>query len=222
MAMRIPIVLALLALVSPTAAVPLQAVFDRAPAGGGYDRYLVLETGTVYTGGLVIGPTWDDDRQMFLVDEPGFDVRIVGNGAILDLAGQQICISFCRNRLDIEDCIVVRGGIRFRGDHSPEHDRRPVGSVRYCTFWQPDDYAVRMQGAGDGILLERNIVVDAVDTGLDYILWSGKAGEHLPTGLAFGLSIQIAQYGFPEVRDNWTWFTDPQQNADPLHHFCFL
>ena len=39
----------------------LQAAFETAAAQGGYDRYLVLETGRIYTGGLLIGPTWDND-----------------------------------------------------------------------------------------------------------------------------------------------------------------
>ncbi|HOX27193.1 MAG TPA: hypothetical protein PLL30_15800 [Candidatus Krumholzibacteria bacterium] len=219
---RMVLCLGQLLLSVPAVAVPLQAVYDRAPAQGGYDRYLTLETGVVYTGGLLVGPTWDDDRQVFLDDELGLDVMIEGRGAVLDLQGQQICISFCDHRLDIVDCVVTHGGIRFRGELSPGEDRSPAGSVRYCTFWQPDDYAVRLQGAGDGIVLERNIVVDAVDTGLDYVIWSGVAGPHLPTGLAFGLSVQIATYGFPDVRDNWTWFADPQDNAEQIHHFCFL
>jgi hypothetical protein len=204
------------------AAASLQAVYETAPAAQGYDRYLELETGVTYTGGLLIGPTWDDDRQEFLRDEAGLDVMIAGNGAILDLQGQQICISFCDNRLDIEDCIVLNGGIRFRGERFPDEDLSPQGSVRHCTFYRPHDYALRLQGAGEGIVLERNIVVDCMDTGLDYVIWSSEAGPNLPTGLAFGLSVQTGAYGSPEVRDNWTWFADSHQNDEPFHHFCFL
>lgn len=208
--------------VLPAAAVPLQAIFETAPVQDGYDRYLVLQTGVVYTGGLWIGPTWDEDYQVFRDDCRGLDVKIEGRGAILDLQGQQICISFCRNRLDIEDCIIINGGIRFRGDISAEQDIRPTGSVRYCTFWRPHDYAVRLDGTGDGILLERNIVVDAVDTGLDFMVWHSEFGPLMPTGLAFGLSVQTYTSGFPDVLDNWTYFTDPLLNQVDLHHFCFL
>jgi hypothetical protein len=216
----LPLFLLLIAAVAGST--PLQEAYESAPAQGGYDRYLVLETGVVYTGGLLIGPTWDDDRQMFRDDEAGLSVKIEGRGAILDLQGRQICISYCRHRLDIEDCIIIGGGIRFRGDISLTEDRRPVGSVRYCTFYRPHDYAVRFEGAGEGILLERNIVVDPVDTGLDFMIWNGEFGSLLPTGLAFGLSVQVQTYGFPEVLENWTYFTDPWLNSEALHHFGFL
>jgi len=205
-----------------TAAVTLQSAYESAPAGGGYDRILELEHGRVYTGGLLIGPTWDEDRSEFLDLELGHDVLIDGNGAVLDLQGQMICISFCDNRLDIQDCIIINGGIRYRGDNTPDVDRVPRGTVRYCTFYRPHDYAVRLQGAGAGVVCERNIVVDAVDTGLDYVIWTSEAGVNLPTGLAFGLSVQIGSFGMPQVRDNWTWFSDPQINAEALHHYCFL
>jgi hypothetical protein len=220
----VAIILAPLVLVAAAAmarAATLQAMVEAAPPQGGYDHLVTLETGVTYHGGLLLGPTWDDDRQRFLA-EPGADVKIEGNGAVLDLQGQEICVSFCAARLDIEDCIIIDGGIRFRGDADPTTDRTPEGSVRHCTFWRPRDYAVRLQGAGEGVLLERNLVVDVVDTGFDYLVWSGVAGENLPTGLAFGLSVQAGTYGEPTVRENWTWFSDPALNADPLHHFGFL
>jgi hypothetical protein len=212
----------ILALAGPATAVTLKEALQAAPAGGGYDRYVVLQTGVVYEGGFLVGATWDDDRQIFRDDEPGFDVKIVGNGAILDLQGQQICVSFCRSRLDIEDCIILNGGVRFRGDRTPQVDRVPNGSVRYCTFYQPHDYAVRLQGAGSGITLERNIVVDTQDTGLDYVIWSGAAGENLPTGICFAPSVQTGEFGVPQMFDNWTYFHDPTANADPLYHYAFL
>ncbi len=210
------------ALASSASAITLKEALQSAPAAGGYDRYVVLETGVVYDGGFLVGATWDDDRQVFRDEEQGFDVKIVGNGAILDLQGQQICVSFCRNRLDIEDCIILNGGVRFRGDRTPQVDRVPSGSVRYCTFYRPHDHAVRLQGAGSGITLERNIVVDTQDTGLDYVIWSGVAGENLPTGACFAPSVQTADFGVPQMRDNWTYFLDPQINDDPLYHYVFL
>lgn len=211
-----------LAAAAPAAAISLRAAFEAAPAWDGYDRYLVLEPGRVYTGGLVIGPTWDEDRTLFQDMELGLDVMIEGHGAVLDMQGGSLCISFCGNRLDMVDCVVVDGGVRFRGDIDPGRDRTPEGSVRHCTFYRPRDYAVRLQGVGDGVLLERNIVVDAADSGPDGLIWTGILAENLPTGLAFGLSVQTGFYGTPVVRDNWTWFSDPAVNADPLHHFGFL
>jgi hypothetical protein len=202
--------------------IPLQSAFEAAGPQSGYDRYLVLQTGQVYTGGLLIGPCWDNDRTLFLDDEAGLDLMIEGNGAILDLQGQQICISFCGNRLDIQDCIILNGNVRFRGEVDPEVDRTPEGSVRYCTFYRPHDYAVRLAGTGAGVLLERNIVVDPVDTGQEGLVWSGITGENLPTGLAFGLTVQVGTYGLADVQDNWTWFSDPVRNEELLNHFCLL
>lgn len=220
MRLLLPIVMvASLAVACP--ATTLQAVFEAAPALHGYDRYLELETGVTYHGGLLIGATWDDERQQFL-PEPALDVKIVGQGAILDLQGQEICVSFCSNRLDLEDCIILDGGVRFRGDADLSTDRTPEGSVRHCTFYRPRDFAVRLPGAGAGVLLERNVVVDPMDTGLDAVVWSGLAGPNLPTGIAFGLSVQTGTYGLPTVQDNWTWFSDPHLNDDLLHHYGFF
>ena len=204
------------------APVTLQSAFEAAGPQGGYDRYLVLQTGQVYTGGLLIGPTWDDDRTMFIDDELGLDVMIEGNGAILDLQGQQICISYCGNRLDLTDCIILNGGVRFRGELDQAVDRTPEGSVSYCTFYEPHDYAVRLEGAGAGVFCSRNIVVNTVDTGPDVQAWNGITSSNLPTGLAFGLSVQTATYGTPNIQDNWTWFREASINAELLRHYCLL
>jgi len=202
-------------------ATTLREVYESAGPGGGYDRDLVLTTGQVYTGGLLIGPvlspfSWE------LEGERGEDVRITGNGAILDLRGEQICISFCTNRLDIEDCIVINGNIRFRGINTSDYVEIPEGSVRYCTFYQPHDYGVRLYGAGQNITVERNIVVDAVDTGWDFLYTHGASHEWLPTGTNISVSGQFGFYGTPVVRENWTWHSDPTLNATPLAHFSFL
>ncbi len=199
----------------------LREAYESAGPGAGYDREVVLASGEIYTGGLLIGPilspiSWD------LEGEQGEDVLIVGNGAILDLRGEQICISYCENRLDIEDCIVLHGNVRFRGINTSDHVKIPTGSVRYCTFYEPHDYGVRLQGAGQSILIERNIVVDAVDTGWDYIYTHGASNEWLPTGTNISMSGQFGFYGTPVVRENWSWHSDPILNATPLAHFSYL
>ena len=130
--------------------ISLKEVYDAAPASGEYDKYLVLETGVIYTGGLLIGRVYER-MNLALSQEEGKDVRIVGNGAILDLQGEQICISFCNNRLDIDNCIIINGNIRFRGMFVYPGEYRPTGSVEYCTFFQPHDYAIRLVGEGDYI-----------------------------------------------------------------------
>lgn len=206
---------------APSGAVTLREAYEAAGPGSGYDREVVLETGVTYTGGLLIGPVYSN--MTWLMDgEPGEDVRIVGNGAVLDLRGQQICISYCENRLDIEDCVILNGNIRFRGINTASYVLIPEGSVRYCTFYQPHDHGVRLQGAGDGVTLERNIVVDAVDTGPDFLYTHGSSNDWLPTGSSFAPSIQTGYYGTPVIRDNWSWHSNPAANVDSLRHFVLL
>lgn len=214
--------LALLLISHSAGAITLKEAYEAAPAADGYDRYLELETGVTYTGGLLVGRVFSPVTNQFIMAEEGLDVRIVGNGAILDLQGEQICMSYTDHRLDIEDCVIINGNVRFRGDNDPGLAIRPIGSVRYVTFYQPHDYGVRLQGAGEGIVIERNIVVDAVDTGLDFIPSNGVPGDLIPTGTAISGSVQMADYGVPDIRDNWTWFSEPRDNGEPLHHFSFL
>jgi hypothetical protein len=199
-------------------AVTLREAYEQAGSQGEYDKVVVLETGVTYTGGLLIGPvlsplTWE------MEGEPGKNVRIIGNGAILDLQGEQLCISYCFNRLDIDDCIILHGNIRFRGVNNTFYQGVPTGSVRHVTFYQPHDYGVRMQVAGDGITIERNLIVDAVDTGWDFIYTTGFSSEWLPTGTSIAGCVHSPM---PTVIRNWTYHSDPIRNAQALAHFSFL
>ena len=194
-------------------AITLKEAYEAAPAANGYDRYLELENGVTYIGGLLVGRIFSPVSNRFIMEEEGADVRIVGNGAVLDLQGEQICLSYCDKRMDISDCIIINGNIRFRGDNDPGLSIRPTGSVKQVTFYQAHDYGVRLQGAGQGITVERNLIIDTQDTGLDYLI---------PTGTAIAASVQTGDYGVPDVRENWTYYGDPDLNPIPLHHFSFL
>lgn len=205
----------------PADAASLREAYEASGPGGGYDRLVTLQTGQVYTGGLLIGPVLTP-RGWSLEGEPGEDVKIVGNGAILDLRGEQICISYCENRLDIEDCVILGGNVRFRGISNVDYVEIPTGSVSYCTFYEPHDYGVRLYGAGTGVTLERNIIVDAKDTGPDFLYINGWSSDWLPTGGSFSPSIQTGIFGVPVIRDNWTYHSDHHANADSLRHFVFL
>jgi hypothetical protein len=202
-------------------AISLKEAFDNADQQDGYDKYLELNTGETYTGGLLIGKLFDQ-RTSVLYGEEGLDVRIQGNGAILDLQGSEICISCCENILDIEDCIIINGNVRFRGMDNSMFDQRPWGSVRHVTFYQPHDYGVRLQGTGQNITVERNIIVDAVDTGRDYIFTTGVSTDWLPTGPAMALSAFPGIYGYPVILDNWTFHYNDEVNSDPLRHIIQL
>jgi len=199
----------------------LKEVYETAPSQDEYDKYLVLETGVTYTGGLLIGKIFDP----IIIDlsgPDGLDVRIEGNGAILDLQGEQICISYCNNKLDIDNCVIINGNIRYRGINNPTGIEIPYGYVSYCTFYQPHDYAVRLQGTGGDITLERNIFVDAVNTEDDFTYLTGIPMEWLPTGANVAISIFYGTYGVPTLIDNWSYNSDEVINADSTKHFVEL
>ncbi len=207
---------ALLTAVAPGYGELLKAAYDQSGPAFGYDRYMALEPGATYTGGLWLGGTYNRITATFEQHEE--DVCIAGNGAILDLQGQQLCIAYCNSRLDIEDCIIVNGGVTFRGFAGHVH-LVPAGSVRYVTFYRPPDYGIRLFGAGADVLLERNIVVDPIDTGPDFMFLTGIPSAWLPTGAGIALSLQASRI---QIYDNWTWLSDPDHNADPLRHFAVL
>ncbi len=210
--------------VTATGATTLKEMFDTAEPRDGYDKYIELETGITYTGGLLFGRTWSWLTYSYRYDEQCLDVCIVGNGAILDLQGQQICVSFCAGRLDVSDCIILDGNIRFRGDNAtdPPIGYIPTGSVRQVTFYRPHDYGIRLQGAGTGVVLEYNLIIDPIDTGFDVIPFNGIHADLLPTGSCIAPSVQVGDYGYPWMGDNWTYLSDPAANADPLRHYVFL
>ncbi len=79
-----------------------------------------------------------------------------------------------------------------------------------------------MQGAGDDILLERNIFVDAVDTGDDFTYLTGVPMEWLPTGSNVAISIFYGTYGIPILLDNWSYHSDEEINVDSTRHFVEL
>ncbi len=194
----------------------LRGAFDAAGPGGGFDKLVILEPGRVYTGGLLIGSVLVPETATFVGGEE-FDVRIEGRGAVIDLQGGQICLSYVDRRLEIEDCVIVGGNVRFRGvDWEP--GRMPKGLVRNVTFYAPHDYALRFQGCGDDIVAERNLFVDARDTGPDFAHTNGYPFDLIFTGLNVGLSV----LGMPSLSENWSYHSQTEINADPLHHFGFL
>ncbi len=202
---------------APAVADSLKLAYEQAGPLGEYDRYIVLQTGVTYTGGLWIGGTYN--RVTNAYQGVGENVRIVGNGAILDLQTEEICIAYCNQRLDIDDCVILNGNVRFRGYRSDQVALQPKGSVRHVTFYRPHDYGVRLMGCGEGITVERNIVVDARDTGPDFMFFTGNLNDWLQTGLSVALSMQ---YTTGEVYDNWSYFSDAGANGDAVRHFAIL
>ena len=202
--------------------VTLKQKFDEAFAFAGFDKYIELETGEIYSGGLSLGKVFNPlTREFEGSDSLNLDVKIIGNGAILDLQGKEIKISFCNNRLEIEDCIIINGNIRYYGYETTEEIVHPVGSVRYVTFYKPHDFGIRLQGSGGDILLERNIVVDAVETGDDFMEINGYPSDWTPTEITFGFS-QFSWWGVPVIKENWSYFSKEETNNDLTKHFTRL
>ncbi|MBN1968487.1 MAG: hypothetical protein JW870_03880 [Candidatus Delongbacteria bacterium] len=199
----------------------MKEVFETALPSGEYDKYIELETGEIYTGGLLIGKVYNPVTAK-LEGEEGLNVKISGNGAIIDLQGSEIVISFCKNRLDIDNCIILNGGIKYRGDIFGNEEILPFGTVEYVTFYKPYDYAVKLKGAGKDIIIRRNIAVDAVDTGAGFQIYNSMMNDLIKTGMSFGLSGNYGGYGIPEVIENWSYHSDDVVNADLLNHFGFL
>jgi hypothetical protein len=198
-------------------AVSLQEAYDLSEPEGNYDRYLVLETGVIYSGGLWIGKSLNPQTN-HLEGREGEDVFIEGNGAILDLDGAELSISYCNNRLDIQDCIIINGDIHYRGE-SGLYLAKPVGSVSYCTFYNNDDYCFRFMGTGSDIELHHNIFANSIETGDEYNYLTGFSMEWIPTGINVAVS---GQGGLPDFHDNWSWFSDENLNYDLLRHVSIL
>jgi len=211
------LVVILAVIMAKISAVSLQEIYDGSGAQGNYDRYLVLETGVIYTGGLWIGKTLNPQTN-HLEGIEGEDVFIEGNGAILDLEGSELTISYCNNRLDIQDCIIINGDVHYRGE-SELFQAKPIGEVSYCTFYNNDDYCFRFMGTGEDIELHHNIFSNARETGDEYTYLTGFSMEWIPTGINVAIS---GQGGLPYFRDNWSWFSDEIANADSLRHIAVL
>ncbi|MCF7913079.1 MAG: hypothetical protein K9M99_11160 [Candidatus Cloacimonetes bacterium] len=207
----------IMVLIAKSAAVSLQEMYAASGAQGIYDRYLELETGEIYTGGLWIGKTLNPQTN-HLEGCEGEDVFIEGNGAILDLQGSELTIAYCNNRLDMEDCIILNGDVHYRGE-SALFQAKPEGSVRFCTFYNNDDYCLRFMGTGSDISLHHNIFANARETGDEYTYLTGFSLEWLPTGINVGVS---GQGGLPDFHDNWSWFSDIEVNADSLQHIAVM
>lgn len=201
--------------------ITLKQAYKEASGNENYDKFVQLETGVTYTGGLYVGRTFNRFLNEYLGDE-GEDIFIQGNGAILDLQGAELCISYTDKRLDIENLIVINGNIRYRGVNNTDIVAMPTGSVRYCTFYKPQDFGIRLYGCGENILLERNIVVDAIDTGDDFMYITGNSMEWLPTGINYAISGQIGTFGLASLVDNWSYFSQTEANENLVDHISFF
>lgn len=195
----------------------LKEVYDNAEGNALYDKILVLNTGEIYTGSLLIGGTFNHIPATF-TDTLGANVKIMGNGAVLDLQGGFITLQYTDKRLDISDCVIINGGVKFRGS-TEGTSLIPSGSVSHVTFYRAEDYAIRIRCAGAGISITNNIFVDSYGTGEDFVNYTSETLEWLPTGYNLVTTIFVETYGAPLISDNWSYFSDWRLNQDLLHHY---
>jgi hypothetical protein len=94
----------------------LQEIYNQAIPGLGYNRLIVLERDSIYTGGLVIS------------DE---SVGIRGRGALIDLQGSSISVNGVSS-IDIDGCIIING---YNGLYAQDAVN---ARVTRCTFYQND------------------------------------------------------------------------------------
>ena len=108
----------LLIILSCLNAITLQEAFDNASPANGYDKYLELETGMIYTGGIGIyeGDVFIDCKETIINLEDG-------NGIWIYADEQYPC------SLEIQNCSIINGqyyGLSFGGTS--------IGNIKNCNF----------------------------------------------------------------------------------------
>lgn len=91
----------------------LQQIYSDALPGLGYDRLLVLQPDSVYTGGILV---------------TNEKVGIKGYGAIIDLGGDSIHVTG-ESQIDIDGCVIINGGSGVTAHGTVN------GLITQCTFY---------------------------------------------------------------------------------------
>jgi hypothetical protein len=134
-------------------AATLQSVYDAADPQAGYTKYLQLDAGATYTGGLTV-----------LASDM---VCIKGNGATLDLQTSTIQIQGKGARLDVDHCVIKNGGLASAGyAEGALSFVGSSGSVVNNTLYG-NTVGIRVYSTGPGaVTVINNVVVRSSFTGL--------------------------------------------------------
>ena len=209
--------------------VTLKEVFDSSHPEGGYDKVLRLEKGRLYTGGLMLGFYYNPIIREYEPLKDNLNIKIEGNGAIIDLENSQIHMNFSRMKLDIDSCVVMNGTLRYTGNPSlyGEGYDVPYGEVRNVTFYNSIDYGIRMERSGKASKVMKNLVVNTRGTGSDFDMYYGIPRNSVRTGTAFSFSyfpwygtVEVGHENYFHLAENWT-YTDKIPD-EPLDHFSLL
>jgi len=151
-------------------AVTLEDVYATAPPMAGYDRVLMLESGEVYTGGIVI------------LDE---NIAIWGNGASVDLQTGSV-IAMGNGNLDIDGCVFMNGDIAV----SVSDDVRT--NISNCVFYNNNRGIQHYSSLGAPLIVyntifmnNRNYAVYTSEENLTYMLYNvayNNAAGHFVAG----------------------------------------
>jgi hypothetical protein len=95
-----------------TDASTLHEMYDHALAGLGYDKLIILDGDSIYTGGLVLSNE---------------KIGIKGRGAIIDLQGSTIDVSG-NAVFDLDECVVLNGSSGIYATQSVS------SRITHCTF----------------------------------------------------------------------------------------
>jgi len=115
----------------------LQQAYQNALPSMGYDKLIILDPDSIYTGGLSI---------------TGEKVGIKGFGAIIDLGGDSIYVSG-NSQIDLDGCVIINGaaGLAVTGQVS--------SLVTHCTFYN-NGIAIHFRSVGGTIEVMNSILAN--------------------------------------------------------------
>ncbi|PID26886.1 MAG: hypothetical protein CR982_08150 [Candidatus Cloacimonadota bacterium] len=189
------IIIILSALLTSLFPISLEEAWNSSGSNNGYDKYVELEEGVIYTGGLN------------LTDLGGFSTKIIGNGAVIDLQGETIrADEWSSSELSIYNCAITNGSVWFEGKDS----EKPFGTVENVTFYNSKGYAIRIKNTGEDVVIKNCILSETrIDDG------SGNS----PDGI--NLAFSNSDANLPTIENNWS-YQETQSPEDYSVHFSKL
>ncbi len=120
----------------------LQQAYQNAQPGLGYDKLIILDPDSIYTGGLSVN---------------GEKVGIKGFGAIIDLGGDSIYVTG-NSQIDLDGCVIINGtaGLAVSGAVS--------SLVTHCTFYQ-NGIAIHFRSVEGMIEVKNSILANSTRYG---------------------------------------------------------
>jgi parallel beta-helix repeat protein len=174
-------------------AATLQEAWKNSGSNEGYDKYVVLESGMVYEGGLD------------LESLGSASTKIVGNGAVINLQGEKIKgDKYSSDELSIYNAAIINGSIVYEGSGSDA----PYGTLENLTIYNSKGYGIRIQSAGENIVVKNSIIAESRLNG---------GGGNLPDGINIAFSI-FQTHGVPEIMNNYSYHTGSPTGNYSVHY----